>query len=231
MKKIILYSILIIFFIIVITRLYYLMFYKSDYYKKILDNKNNNIIYGYSAPRGRIIDRNGIIIVDNTGIKTIIYNKLNGINNKDEISIANKLASIIDIEEGNTYSLKHYYYLTHTNEINSLLNDNIKELYKQRKINSDEYYQEKIKLITDDMLSNMTELEKKSANIYSIMSKGYNYQDKIIKKNCTDIEYSKIIEENIPGVRGELTFERINKTNEMQKKIFFQGCLTAALFV
>ena len=210
MKKYLLYSVLGLFFILVISRLYYLMFYKYYYYKDILDKQNNKIIYGYSAPRGRIIDRNGLIIVDNVGIKTIIYNKLNGINNKDEIDIALKLANILDIDEGNNSSLKELYYILNKNKINSLLNDNIKKLYEERKISNDEYYKEKIKLITDDMLNNMSNIEKKAANIYSIMSKGYNYQDKIIKKNCTDEEYSKVIESNIPGVRGELTFDRVN---------------------
>lgn len=210
MKKYLLYSILAIFFITVLARLYYLMFYKYEYYKNILDKQNNKIIYGYSAPRGRILDRNGLIIVDNIGIKTIIYNKLNGINSKDELDIATKLANILDIEEGNNTSLKEFYYIINQTKINSLINNDLKRLYEERKIDSEEYYKEKLKLITDDMINSMTNIEKKAANIYSIMRVGYNYQDKIIKKNCTDEEYSKIIEENIPGVRGELTFERVN---------------------
>ena len=48
---------------------------KRDYYKKRLDETTNIIISGSSAPRGRILDRNGNIIVDNKGVKTIIYNK------------------------------------------------------------------------------------------------------------------------------------------------------------
>ena len=75
MKKNILYILVIITFIIPIIRMSYLMFYKSNYYNKILSDNNNKIIYGSTAPRGRIIDRNGNIIVDNVGIKTIIYNK------------------------------------------------------------------------------------------------------------------------------------------------------------
>ena len=51
-----------------------------------------------TADRGRILDRNGNIIVDNKGVKTIIYNKLSGINTSDEIEISLKLANILDIE-------------------------------------------------------------------------------------------------------------------------------------
>ena len=75
MKKKILLISLVLLYIVCIIRLSYLMFYKKNYYNKILETKNNKIIYGSSAPRGRILDRNGNIIVDNIGIKTIIYNR------------------------------------------------------------------------------------------------------------------------------------------------------------
>ena len=75
----ILYIFLFIIFVITISRLSYLMFYRHDYYSRILFEKNNKIIYGSSAPRGRILDRNGNIIVDNVGVKTIVYNKLSSI--------------------------------------------------------------------------------------------------------------------------------------------------------
>ena len=210
MKKYILYLLLCIFFILVSTRLVYLMFYKHNYYKDILNKKNNNIIYGYSAPRGRIIDRNGNIIVDNIGIKTIIFNKLDGLSNSNEKDISISLANIIDIDYGNNDELKYFYYICNTNKINDLLKDNIKKKYEERKISSDIFLQEKLKLINDDMINSMSEVDKKASRIYSIITKGYNYQDKIIKKDCTLEEYSKVIESNIPGVRGELTFKRIN---------------------
>ena len=210
MKKKLLYILVLFFTTITISRLLILMIYKHDYYKKILEDSNNKIIYGYSAPRGRIIDRNGNIIVDNIGIKTIIYNKLNSINKSDEIDISIKLANIIDIDEGNKDSLKKFYYLLNKNKIEQLIDDNIKKKYKERKISYNEYYIEHLKIITDNMLETMSLIEKKAANIYSIISNGYDFQDKIIKKNCTDEEYSKVIELSIPGVRGELTFERVN---------------------
>ena len=101
MKKRILYILLIILYTISISRISYLMIYKKGYYKEILKQKNNKIIYGNSAPRGRILDRSGNIIVDNVGIKTIIYNKIKNIELKDEIDIATKLSEIIGIDFGN----------------------------------------------------------------------------------------------------------------------------------
>ena len=195
------------------------MVYKYDYYKEILDNKNNKIIYGMSAPRGRIIDRNGKIIVDNVGVKTIIYNKINNISNKEEIEVSLKLASVLEIEEGNIDELKYFYYLSNKKDIDNKVSDNIKQKYNERKISSDEFFKIKLELITDDMLNEMTDIERKASNIFDMMNKGYNYQDKVIKKDCTDEEYSKILEMDLVGIRCELTFIRINNYGNLLSNV------------
>ena len=195
------------------------MVYKYDYYKEILDNKNNKIIYGMSAPRGRIIDRNGKIIVDNVGVKTIIYNKLNNISNKEEIEVSLKLASVLEIEEGNIDELKYFYYLSNKKDIDNKVSDNIKQKYNERKISSDEFFKIKLELITDDMLNEMTDIERKASNVFDMMNKGYNYQDKVIKKDCTDEEYSKILEMDLVGIRCELTFIRINNYGNLLSNV------------
>lgn len=210
MKKYILNILVIVLYVICISRLNYLMFYKKEYYKKRLEESTNIIISGNSAPRGRILDRNGNIIVDNKGVKTIIYNKLSGISVDEEIDIALTLANIIDIEEGTNEELKYFYYINNKELVDKLVSEEIYTLYEERKINSSELLDIKLSMITNDMIKSMSDIERKASNIFNIMNKGYNYQDKIIKKNCTDIEYSNVIESNITGVRSELTYERIN---------------------
>ncbi len=195
------------------------MFYKKNHYQKLLSEKNNKIIYGSSAPRGRILDTNGKIIVDNVGVKTIIYNKLNNISVSDEIDIAKKLANLINIEYGTNDEMKYFYYINNKKDIVNKLSDEIKTKYQERKISDSDYEKEKLKLITDDMINNMTEIDKKASRIYSIMSKGYNYQDKIIKKDCSDIEYSRVIEANIIGIKCEMSFKRINNYNNLLSNI------------
>lgn len=219
MKKKFIYIFVFILFLILILRITYLMFYKSSYYNTLLETKNNKIIYGSSAPRGRILDRNGNIIVDNVGVKTIIYNKLNNMSTSEEINISLKLASVLDIEEGTLEEKKYFYYLNNKVTINNMLSTEIKQKYSERKINSDELLKEKLNLITEEMLNNMTDIEKRASNIFNIMNNGYNYQDKIIKKDCTDIEYSTILEMNLPGIRCELTFNRINNYDGLLSNI------------
>ena len=219
MKKRILYILILLVFFISLFRMYYLMFYKSNHYKEILNNQNNKIIYGTSAPRGRILDRNGNIIIDNIGVKTIIFNKLSDINNKEEIDISIELAKVLDIKEGSIDELKYFYYINNTKTIDTLVTDKILNKYKERKITSDELLKHKLSLISEEMINSMTDIERRASNIYNIMNKGYNYQDKIIKKDCTDAEYNKVLELNLKGIRTELTFERINNYGDLLNNV------------
>jgi len=186
------------------------MIIKNDYYKKELNNKTNLIVYGTSAPRGRILDKYGNVIVDNKGVKTIIYRKEKGISSKDEIEIARRLASILDVNiEVSKNIFQKYFYLNNTVLIDKRVDSTILKKYEERKISSDELLKYKYNLITNDEVNNMSLEEKKSAVIYDLMNEGYSYSDKIIKSNCSDLEYVNINEIKLPGIRTELLWERV----------------------
>ena len=71
MKKI--YKCITIFFFILSTfTLYHYIFVKGDYYQEIYQDKTNVYVKSLSTPRGRILDTNGKVLVDNVGVKTII---------------------------------------------------------------------------------------------------------------------------------------------------------------
>ena len=219
MKKKILLICLVLLYIVCIIRLSYLMFYKKNYYNKILETKNNKIIYGSSAPRGRILDRNGNIIVDNIGIKTIIYNRLKGVSVSDEISVANILSEVIDINSGSDNEIKYFYYINNKDKINNMLDKKIIKKYEERKISYKKLLDYKLDLIDSNIINSLSDNFKKASKIYSIMTTGYDYQDKVIKKDLTDEEYSKVIELGLVGVRTELSFKRINNYNILSEII------------
>ena len=75
---------IILFFLIISIRLFFLGVIKHETYQKKLAEKTNVTVLGLSAPRGRILDTNGKIIVDNIGINTIMYHKIKGITTKEE---------------------------------------------------------------------------------------------------------------------------------------------------
>ena len=215
MKK---YFIIIIIFSLLLGRVIYLNIYNKDNYVKKLENKTINYVEGASAPRGRIIDRKGKILVDNTGIKTVFYTKLKDISLKDELNIARKLASIINIPI-NENSLKNYYLVTHNNGDDLITNEEY-EKYKERKLSSEDLKRLKNERIKEEDLNSLSEEEKESATIYDLMNKGYSYQKKLILKGISDEEYSLLIDENIKGITTELTWERVYNYGDTLKDIF-----------
>lgn len=217
MKKKVIYGLLIAFFIICSFKLVSILKNK-EYYTKLLDEKTNIYVYGISAPRGRILDCNGKVLVDNIGIKTIYYNKIKGITKSKELEIAGLLANILSVDEATIDELKEYY-LINNNDGKYLITDEEYKLFEERKITKEEIDIKKRARITDDML-NYSSKEKTQAHIYSLMNKGYIYSKKKIASNLTEEEYAKIIESKIPGVTGELSWDRIYLYGDTLKNIF-----------
>ena len=58
---------------ILLINLFNVQILKNKHYEEKLKELTVKVIEGESTPRGRIYDRNGILIVDNTSVKTIYY--------------------------------------------------------------------------------------------------------------------------------------------------------------
>ena len=206
-RKIFYYILFLFLFGILGIRLIMIYSNHNEYQEKLIE-KTQIYVSGSSAPRGRILDTNGKILVDNIGVKTIYYNKVSGITVSDEVDIALNLASILTVDEGKIEELKEYWLVKNNNGKN-LITEEEYELLEERKINSDDIKSLKLQRITEDMLNEFSEEEKKAAHIYSLMNEGYSYTKKVILKDVSEEEYAKVIEASIPGVTGELSWERV----------------------
>lgn len=186
------------------------VFRKQDYYKSEYLKKTNTYVSSISRPRGKILDCNGNILVDNIGVKTIVYRKTNNINKEEEITIAKKLASLLDIDdEASLLDLKKYWLDLNSNEGKNLITDEEYKLYQERKLTSNDLYLLKLDRVPNYYLENFKEEEKEVALIYSLMNKGYYYDAKVIKKEVSDSEYARVLEEKIKGVTNEMDYKRV----------------------
>ncbi len=215
MKK---YIFVIMVFLVIVIRLLYINVFDKVKYEELLIKKTNVFVYGESSPRGRILDRNGVVLVDNVGIKSIYYSKLSNIDKDEEIEIAYALANIIDINI-NDNSLKKFWLLLNNNG-DDLITKEEWQLYEERKISREDINKKKIERIKEEDINSLNDLDKKSATIYELMNKGYSYDKKLIKKGISDIEYSKIIDKNIKGITEEMTWERSYNYGDTLKDIF-----------
>lgn len=193
-KRIIILKITIILvFIFLIFYLFYIQISKNEYYKNIVSQKANITIEGTTAPRGRILDRNYNVIVDNIQINEIVYNASNTI--EEQINIAKTLSNLLTIEPILTETQKEEYYFLTTD----------KQTYEYMLLENMENY----------------EINEEEAYIYYLMNNGYSYEDKLIKTKVTDEEYALVAEslDELNGISLRTNWERYYPYGDTLKSI------------
>ena len=203
---------IILFLLVLIIGLFFVQVVNHEKYEKNLKKLTKKIVYGPSAPRGRIYDRNGILIVDNKPSKVIYYKKTNKNKTKDEIKIAYKLADMIEIENKITEAdLKTFWIKNNKEKAKEKITKKEWKKYKERKLKDEDINKMEMDRITEEDLNVYDEKDKKAAYIYTLMNTGYSYAEKTIKnENVTDEEYA-LVSENInelKGINTKLDWER-----------------------
>lgn len=192
--------------------LFYIQVIRNDFFKDKVIESTIKVVYGDSAPRGRIYDRNGRLIVDNIAVKTITYKK-SGLSTSEEISLAYKLGSILDIDykKLSDEDLRNFWIKNNPTLADDLITDDEYLDLKERRIDYSTIEKYKLERVPKEVLDSYSSSDKEAAYIYKLMNTGYNYEDKVIKKdNVSDVEYAVIAEELslLPGVNVKLDWER-----------------------
>jgi len=204
----------IISFFVVSFKLFNVQIINNEEYLASLEKKTEKMIEGSSAPRGRIYDRNYNLLVDNEAIKTIYYKKENKVTVKEEIELAYKIGSMIELDFSKLTdrSLREFYLINNEDVCQNKITDSEWRSLEERKISTDDIRNYKIERITIEELSAFTDVDKEAAYLYYLMNKGYSYDEKIIKNvGVTEEEYA-IISENISSLKGfntKLDWDRI----------------------
>ena len=215
--------IIIIIFLILIINLIYIICFNSNFYQKKLLELTDVTIYGESAPRGRIYDRNYNLLVDNDKVPVIYYKKQANITSKEEIELAYSLIDLIELpyEKLLTRNLKEFYLVIYKEECNEKIAKEEWDKLKKRILTNTDIDNLKISRITDEDLSVFNDNDKKAAYLYYLMNQGYSYSEKIIKSNATDSEYAYFSENNsdLKGFDTKVTWKRIYKYGDTLKSI------------
>lgn len=189
-------------FLVILVSIININIIHHDYYVDKLTSSVNPVYMSKYAPRGRIYDRNYNLLVDNKLVPVIYYLKPSKMTSKNEIELSYKLASLIkfDYSKLTTRNMKDFYIIK--NDTDNLITKNEWELYKKRKINSDDLYKLKLDRIDDKILESFTDEDKEASYVYYLLNNGFSYDIKIIKKdNLTDKEISKI-NDNLNDLNG-----------------------------
>lgn len=214
-----------VFFVCIFLRVLYLNVFMSDYYKMKLNNEKDIYVYGESVARGRILDRNGKVLVGNKAVKSIYYKKPDDVTVLDEVKMAYKISEILKLDYDNLLvrNQKEFFCIINEEEVNNLITDSEYEDLENRKLTLDDIYELKIKRITKEHLKTMSVEDKKAAYVYYLMNKGYSYQEKEIKiDNVTDKEYAYFSENSnsLYGFNTKLEWERTYPYGDTLRSIF-----------
>ena len=218
----ILIIIIIVIAIVIIFNLFVIQILKTDYYNEKVLQQSKIIVSSNSAPRGRIYDRNGKIIVDNQAVKVIFYKKPSAVTTEQEIDIAYRIAEKIDIDYDNLTdtNLRKFWVKCNPELAKMSITSSEWQLYEERKLTIDDIESLKRERISEEELNKLEVIDKKAAYIYYLMNIGYSYDEKVIKKDdVTDIEYAKLAESGISGVGVRLDWNRVYPYGNVFKTI------------
>ena len=189
------------------------LYNREDYYKNKLNLLTNKLVYGESAPRGRIYDRNKNLLVDNEEVLRITYKKEKDISIDEEIKLAYSVSKHLELDYSKVTinDLKKFYSLLNRKKVDSLITEKELNDFKQRKISKDELEDLKLSRITDTDLDALKDEDKKAAYIYYLMNNGYSYNEKIIKENVSYEEYAYFVEniDSLKGFKPSISWKRI----------------------
>lgn len=214
------YGILFLIFSFLIYRLYSLNFLNHAYYSNLLQDKTEIYILGESAPRGRILDVNGNVLVDNILVEQVAYHKIGRPLFEDEIKIAEELLKFFSVEEANEDRLRNYFMKKNPELVDSYITLDEKQLLQERKLTQQDLEQLKKDRIKLESLESLSSHEKQVAELYARMNEGYSYQNKILLKEADSSLVAKISEQNISGVFIHQGWKRSYPYGETLKSFF-----------
>jgi len=211
--------------IILMGGLFFTQIVKNDFYTKELKTLTQKKVDGPSAPRGRMYDRNGKLVVDNAPKKVIYYQKPANVTMKREIKAAYRLADMIELDYSklNESDLKTYWVRTNKEKANKKITKKEWKKLDERKLTIKDIDKLRKERVTEEDLQIYSDHDKKAIYIYTLMNTGYSYAEKIIKdENVTDEEYARVAENisKLNGVNTKLDWERIYPYGDTLKTIF-----------
>lgn len=214
------YFILFLLFSFILIRILFLNFYHHEKYSELLKQKTEIYIKGDSAPRGRILDRNGAILVDNELVERVIYRKINNPSFQEEVEIGKRLLTFFKVEEGNDKECRNFYALTYPEVVNTYITEEEKELVNERKLTSNDLEKYKRERIPNEVIASMSEEEKMLSKLYTLMNEGYSYQNKVILPNVDASLVANLTEANISGIFIEPFWKRVYPYGNVLRSIF-----------
>lgn len=207
-----LFFIVFLLFSVLILRLGEMQIVFGDDYKRELQ-RTEDVTVSNPVPRGKMFDRNGNVIVDNSPLNAITYTKSSSTSQKQMIQTAEKLAKIIhmDTSKVRTRDKQDFWIMKHPKEAKAKITKKEWTQYKNKKLDDKDIYNLQLARITDKDLQSLTADDLETLAIYREFNSGYSLTPQIVKnQDVKPAEFATVSEnlENLPGVDTTTDWER-----------------------
>ena len=163
------------------------------------------------VPRGKILDRNHQVIVDNKPLYSITYTPPKGVQAQDKLDLAEDLENYMSMDEEaidklNLRNKKEYWYLKNTEEAEGRVTKEEAE-----EMDNAEHYQTVLDRITEEEVSHYSKEELEVIAIKKELDKAFTLTPQVIKnENISAEEYARIAEhlDQLPGINATTDWDR-----------------------
>ena len=217
------FGIIVFIFAIIVLRLGYLQIAQGSHYKQLIKN-SENLTVNEAVPRGRILDRNGKVLVDNASKKAITYARGRKTSQSEVLKTAEKLSKLIkmDTDKITDRDKQDYWIQLHPNKAKSLMK-NEQVLLDGGNITQDEYDDALYKKVGKNQINSLNDKDLQILAIYREMMSGSALNPQTIKnEDVSDEEYAAVSQKlsDMPGVNTTMDWDRKYPYGDTLRGIF-----------
>ncbi|MDQ1001498.1 cell division protein FtsI/penicillin-binding protein 2 [Neobacillus niacini] len=208
----ILFFVIFVLFSVLILRLGLVQIVYGEDFKREIE-RTEDITVNNPVPRGKMFDRNGKVIVDNTPLNAITYTKFQDTSQEEMLKTAERLAQLIDkdISKIRERDKQDYWILKNPEKAKAKITEKEWDLYDQDELDDKEIYNLQLKRINESDLASLTPQDLETLAIFREFNSGYALTQQIVKnENVTSEEFAVVSEnlEDLPGVDTTTDWER-----------------------
>lgn len=217
------FGIIVFIFAIIVLRLGYLQIAQGSHYKQLIKN-SENLTVNEAVPRGRILDRNGKVLVDNASKKAITYARGRKTSQSEVLKTAEKLSKLIkmDTDKITDRDKQDYWIQLHPNKAKSLMK-NEQVLLDDGNITQDEYDDALYNKVGKNQINSLNDKDLQILAIYREMMSGSALDPQTIKnEDVSDEEYAAVSQKSsdMPGVNTTMDWDRKYPYGDTLRGIF-----------
>jgi penicillin-binding protein A len=199
-------------FSILILRLGFVQIVYGDDFKREIE-RTEDITVNNPVPRGKMFDRNGKIIVDNTPQNAITYTKYQGTDQEEMLEVARGLAKLIkkDVKKVQERDKKDYWIMKNPERAKEKITKSEWDLFTDKQLNDKDLYKLQLERITQAELKELNKNDLEILAIFREFNSGYALTPQFVKNKDVTKEEFAIVSENLqflPGVDTTTDWER-----------------------